>query len=123
MACLNFYTVRQWRFISDNAIRLLDKLSANDRDTFYFDVRKINWQDYISAYVHGTRKYILKDETSKPDAVVALARLVSSCTKCLINKLIFIYFFFEFKGSTGCKKELTQSFYSSWPLLASNCSV
>jgi fatty acyl-CoA reductase len=74
MACLNFYTVRQWRFISDNAIRLLDKLSANDRDTFYFDVRKINWQDYISAYVHGTRKYILKDETSKPDAVVALAR-------------------------------------------------
>ena len=74
MACLNFYTVRQWRFISDNAIRLLDKLSADDRDTFYFDVRKINWRDYISAYVHGTRKYILKDETSKPDAVVALAR-------------------------------------------------
>ncbi len=63
MACLNFYTIRQWRFISDNAIRLLDKMSPADRETFYFDVRDINWRQYITNYVAGTKKYILKDYT------------------------------------------------------------
>lgn len=74
MACLNFYTIRQWRFISDNSIRLLEKMSPADRKTFYFDVREINWIEYIRNYVAGTRKYILKDTTTSDEARVIIKR-------------------------------------------------
>lgn len=74
MACLNFYTIRQWRFVSDNSIRLLDKISPSDQETFYFDVRKINWQTYIRNYVDGTCKYILKDQTPLDVAKRAVRR-------------------------------------------------
>jgi fatty acyl-CoA reductase len=74
MACLNFYTIRQWRFISDNAIRLLDLMSPEDRKIFYFDVRDINWRQYITNYVAGTKKYILKDNTTTEKAKVIIKR-------------------------------------------------
>ncbi len=74
MSCLNFYTIRQWRFVSDNAIRLLDKMSTEDRETFYFDVRQINWREYIRNYVAGTRKYILKDMSTSEEARVIIKR-------------------------------------------------
>lgn len=76
MACLNFYTIRQWRFISANAIRLLDKMSEEDRKTFYFDVREINWREYIVNYVAGTKKYILKDFHTFEQATVIINRSV-----------------------------------------------
>ena len=76
MSCLNFYTIRQWRFISQNAIRLLSKLSEEDRRIFYFDVREINWRAYIRNYVLGARKYILKEaDGSEPAARIIVARL------------------------------------------------
>ena len=74
MSCLNFYTIRQWRFISDNAIRLLELMSPEDRETFYFDVRDINWRQYITNYVAGTKKYILKDYTTTEKAKVIIKR-------------------------------------------------
>jgi fatty acyl-CoA reductase len=79
MACLNFYTIRQWRFISDNAIRLLEKMSPADRETFYFDVRDINWKQYITNYVAGTKKYILKDYTPTDKAKDIIKRLNLNC--------------------------------------------
>lgn len=76
MSCLNFYTIRQWRFISDNAIRLLSKLSGEDRRVFYFDVREIDWRAYIRNYVLGARKYILKEpDGTEPAARIIVARL------------------------------------------------
>ena len=78
MACLNFYTIRQWRFVSDNAIRLLDKISPQDQETFYFDVRKIDWRVYIRNYVDGTCKYILKDYTPLDKAKRAVRRYAIS---------------------------------------------
>jgi fatty acyl-CoA reductase len=54
----------QWRFVSENQIRLLDYLSETDRSIFYFDVRQINWKSYIETYVAGARRYILKDDPS-----------------------------------------------------------
>ncbi len=76
MSCLNFYTIRQWRFVSDNAIHLLDKLTAEDRRIFYFDVREIDWRAYIRNYVLGARKYILKEaDDSVPAARIIMARL------------------------------------------------
>jgi len=64
IACLDFFTTHQWRFISENPIRLLEQLSDSDRHTFDFDVRKIDWNSYIETYILGARRFILKDDPS-----------------------------------------------------------
>jgi fatty acyl-CoA reductase len=63
-AALQFFTTHQWRFISNNPILLMEKMSAHDRDTFYFDVRDINWERYFETYILGARRFILKDDPS-----------------------------------------------------------
>lgn len=64
ISCLDFFMMHQWRFVSENPIRLLDYLSESDRRIFYFDVRQIDWNSYIETYVSGARRYILKDDPS-----------------------------------------------------------
>lgn len=64
MSCLEFFTTREWRFISENQIKLLDAMSTEDRKTFYFDVRTIDWSTYMEIYALGTRRFILKDDPS-----------------------------------------------------------
>lgn len=64
ISCLDFFTTHQWRFISENPIRLLDHLSNGDKQTFYFDVRGIDWNSYIETYILGARRFILKDDPS-----------------------------------------------------------
>jgi len=76
IACLDFFTTHQWRFISENPIRLLEQLSDSDRHTFDFDVRKIDWNSYIETYILGARRFILKDDPSTlPQARKNLTRM------------------------------------------------
>lgn len=68
-ACLEYFTLRQWRFISNNPFHLMEKMSFEDRQIFYFDVRDIDWQHYFDVYIQGTRRFILKDDISSlPEA-------------------------------------------------------
>ena len=77
MSCLNYFTTHEWRFISENPIQLLEKMSPEDRRVFYFDVRTIDWPSYIETYALGTRRFILKDDPSTlPAARRHMTRLV-----------------------------------------------
>lgn len=60
----SYFTTHSWKFISKRSQLLLEKLSENDRQIFYFDVRKINWDDYMQNWILGIRKFILKDDLS-----------------------------------------------------------
>jgi len=62
LACLDFYMKRQWNFVSRNPTILMKKMTEEDRRVFYFDVREINWKDYIEIYVRGARRFLLKDD-------------------------------------------------------------
>ena len=42
----------------------MDQMSVEDKRTFYFDVRTIDWKAYLENYSLGTRLYILKDDPS-----------------------------------------------------------
>lgn len=59
-----YFTTQDWRFVSKNYLSLLDTLTEEDRSIFYFDIRKLDWQNYVEVNVQGTRKYILKDDPS-----------------------------------------------------------
>jgi fatty acyl-CoA reductase len=61
---LEFFTTHQWRFLSNNPIRLLEEMSNQDKKTFYFDVREIEWKSYFDVFIQGARRFVLKDDPS-----------------------------------------------------------
>ncbi|XP_057371715.1 putative fatty acyl-CoA reductase CG5065 [Daphnia carinata] len=86
---LEFFTTHQWRFLSNNPIRLLEELSNQDKKTFYFDVREIDWKSYFETYVLGTRRFVLKDDPSTlPLAKRNLNRLY---TIRMVLRLLFFF--------------------------------
>ena len=66
--CLEYFSTRQWNFRDDNVRRLGDELSADDRQTFMFDVKQIDWPSYLEHYILGIRHFILKES---PDTLPA----------------------------------------------------
>ncbi|XP_046651749.1 putative fatty acyl-CoA reductase CG5065 [Daphnia pulicaria] len=62
MSCVEFYNLREWQFVSRNASYLMGKMSDDDRNTFNFDVRQIDWESYLEVYVSGVRQFLIKDD-------------------------------------------------------------
>nr|XP_049706963.1 fatty acyl-CoA reductase wat-like [Helicoverpa armigera] len=58
---LSYFTCFQWRFIDDNTAKLFDSLSEADQAIFEFDVKKIDWGEYMLIWYLGIRKYVIKD--------------------------------------------------------------
>ena len=79
--CLEFYMTHEWHFLTRNSVRLMEKMSNEDKETFYFDVRRIHWESYLENYVSGIRTFILKDDPST----------LPAATKNL-NKYVIVFF-------------------------------
>lgn len=60
-ACLEYFTTRQWSFADDNVQALCYALSTEDRQTFDFNVKNIDWDAYIESYVMGIRSFLFKE--------------------------------------------------------------
>lgn len=58
--CLEYFTTHQWRFKDDNVRSLINALSEKDRENFQFDVKAIEWEDYLERYVLGFREFLFK---------------------------------------------------------------
>ena len=89
MGIATFFTTRQWKFVSNNFIPLLDMLSPEDQQIFYFDVRQIDWPSYLSDYCFGIRRYILEEK----DDTIPAAR-ISLIKFYLLQKMIDGLFLF-----------------------------
>ncbi|XP_029671975.1 putative fatty acyl-CoA reductase CG5065 [Formica exsecta] len=61
---LQYYTMKQWIFRNDNLRDLHHRLCPSDRETFFMDTKLISWNEYLLAYILGTRQYYLKDDPS-----------------------------------------------------------
>ncbi len=42
----------------------MDKMSVQEKNTFNFDVRKIDWETYMTTFAVGVREYLFKDDLS-----------------------------------------------------------
>jgi len=40
-------------------------MSAEDQETFNFDVTRVKWQQYWEQFVDGVRTFLLKEDDSK----------------------------------------------------------
>jgi fatty acyl-CoA reductase len=61
---LQYYTTKVWVFRNDNLKALPRTLTAKDRETFYTDIKMVDWNEYIKNFVLGTRHYYLKEDPS-----------------------------------------------------------
>ncbi|XP_021926220.1 putative fatty acyl-CoA reductase CG5065 [Zootermopsis nevadensis] len=66
---LQYYTTKEWVFRNDVYKSLSESMTERDRETFYTDVKMVNWDGYIKQFVLGTRHYCLKeDPATLPEA-------------------------------------------------------
>ena len=94
MTITSFFALRQFQFVNDNFIPLLDQMSAEDRRTFNFDVRQINRQSYVEDHCLGIRRYTLKEgDDTIPAARTSLRKLyvLKKISQWLILLLPFIF--------------------------------
>ena len=58
---LCYFLCNQWNFDDQNTAALYSSLSKEDQDIFNFDVKTIDWNEYMVTVALGLRKYIVKD--------------------------------------------------------------
>lgn len=59
---LQYYTTKQWIFKNTNMLNLYKEMSDQDKETFFFDLSKVDYDEYLKNYVLGTRHYLLKEK-------------------------------------------------------------
>lgn len=62
ISSLSYFTSTGWIFRSDNTDLLLNAMTLEDRQKFFFDVNQIQWDIYIFNYCGGVRKYLLQED-------------------------------------------------------------
>lgn len=67
---LVYFTTRQWKFDVSNTLGLIDEMSPTDRKEFCFDMRELEWNDYLKDFYFGVRRYLLKED----DATIEYAK-------------------------------------------------
>ncbi|KAI5724854.1 hypothetical protein M8J77_007992 [Diaphorina citri] len=68
------FSSRDWYFDTRNTETAWNRLSPADRDRFPFDIRDLDWDDYLETYVRGTMVYHLQDSFDPDVRKKALAR-------------------------------------------------
>lgn len=56
------FTTNSWTWSNENVKRLAEELTEDDKKIFGFDLRDIQWQDYLNKYVEGIREFLFKED-------------------------------------------------------------
>lgn len=65
MEVIQFFTMRNWKFIADNLEGLLDTLTEKEKIMFYFDSKSEgDEREYLLNSLLGGRQYCLKEPLS-----------------------------------------------------------
>ena len=63
LASITHFTTNEWTFQRDNCSDLARKVKMlSDSDMVNLDMRDIDWEKYVTIYVMGIRKFILKQK-------------------------------------------------------------
>ncbi|XP_063218800.1 putative fatty acyl-CoA reductase CG5065 [Bacillus rossius redtenbacheri] len=89
---LQYYTTKVFVFRNDNLHALSQSLAPRDRRTFYTDVSRLQWPDYMKLVLLGTRRFCLKeDPATLPRARTHMRRMywLDKVTTVLIVLFLF----------------------------------
>jgi fatty acyl-CoA reductase len=62
---VSYFSTRQWKFSNQNVQKMWSKMSEEDQEIFYFNLRNLNWDKYLGDGVMGVRTFLLKDDPKK----------------------------------------------------------
>nr|CAH7750883.1 unnamed protein product [Callosobruchus chinensis] len=62
---LSYFLLNEWNIESKNVFGIWQKLNANDRELFRFDLNSIETRTYYTNLMNGLKKYTLKEDTSE----------------------------------------------------------
>ncbi|KAK2586498.1 hypothetical protein KPH14_011396 [Odynerus spinipes] len=92
MDVLNYFTIKEWKFTNERFHTLLSKLTLEDRELFFCDIRDVVWDTYFKTYIAGIRVYLIKDPLETlPQARIKWRRLywIHQATKLLLGYAFF----------------------------------
>lgn len=56
------FTIREWVFENDNIYKLLGSLNEDDKQTFMFDMKNLDWDEQAESLYFGSRKFLFKEK-------------------------------------------------------------
>lgn len=76
MNVIEYFSMRQWEYQTDNVKNLWQRLSNRDKDIFFFDMSQLDWDLFLQHYFRGIRQFLLNDPLETiPEALVRWNRL------------------------------------------------
>lgn len=76
---LQYFTTREWKFVTDNLLRLRDSLSPTDKNIFKLTVKGLDRGKFMVDATLLTRHYLVKDDPN-------------SIPKCKIRMKMYVIF-------------------------------
>lgn len=100
MTVIEYFASREWDYETTNTQKLWSKLSESDKQEFFFDMKKLDWEIYLKHYFLGVRQYLLNDPLETiPDAIKRWHRLfwLHQSVKLFVALIVFksIWSFFS----------------------------
>lgn len=73
---VDYFMLHHWQWTYTNCDHLYSQLNEADKETFDFDIAKLNWNEYIKVFTMGTKTYLLKEDPANiPVARKRITRL------------------------------------------------
>ncbi|XP_034994380.2 fatty acyl-CoA reductase 2 isoform X2 [Zootoca vivipara] len=92
MKFFDFFANRSWEWKSDNMNMLLNQLSPKDKKLFFFDVRQLNWSEYMEYLCLGAKTHVLNEDLAGiPAAKEHLRKLRNIQYVINITLIVFIW--------------------------------
>ncbi|KAL2741585.1 fatty acyl-CoA reductase wat-like isoform X2 [Vespula squamosa] len=90
---LGYFSTNEWMYRNEKWNELMRKLTPEDRELFFCDMKDLVWDTYFSTFFLGIRKYIFKDPIETlPQARLKWRRLywMHQALKLIIGCVFFI---------------------------------
>lgn len=72
------FTSNEWFYETHYAIWLAEHMSKEERDCWPVDITKVNWKSYLSNFIYGLKKFVLKEPATAPTDVTSIDLNVDS---------------------------------------------
>ncbi|KAF8367745.1 hypothetical protein PRIPAC_85574, partial [Pristionchus pacificus] len=70
------FSTKSWTFQSRGMLELLNRMQPKDRETFDFDVRKLDWNEFISDVLFGMKHFLSKNDIFSDEKLEAARKNV-----------------------------------------------
>jgi len=91
---VEYFALHEWKWAHDNVEKLHTELTEVDKKCYNFEVRNLNWAEYMVDYVLGTRQYIFKEDLSTLEEARKHQNKMYWIEKCF--QIIFLALFVKF---------------------------